>query len=188
MRLSKITTRTGDDGSTGLADGTRINKGHTRIAALGSVDELNSQLGVLLTETLPADIRTVLLQIQNDLFDLGGALALPVQHLSSGGEAGGAFAEKNVARLDEQIAHYNANLPPLREFILPGGSRAGALCHVTRTITRRAERDLVLLSQEEVLPHHSLAYLNRLSDLLFVLSRCINRAQAAPETLWQRDK
>jgi cob(I)alamin adenosyltransferase len=179
MRLSKITTRTGDDGSTGLADGTRINKAHVRIAALGSVDELNSQLGVLLTETLPADIRTALLHIQNDLFDLGGALALPMQN---------TFAEKNVARLDEQIAHYNADLPPLREFILPGGSRAGALCHVARTLTRRAERDLVLLSHEEVLPHHTLAYLNRLSDLLFVLSRCINRGHGATETLWQRDK
>lgn len=179
MRLSKITTRTGDEGSTGLADGTRINKAHVRIAALGSVDELNSQLGVLLTEALPADIRTVLLHIQNDLFDLGGALALPMQN---------TFAEKNVARLDEQIAHYNADLPPLREFILPGGSRAGALCHVARTLARRAERDLVLLSHEEVLPHHTLAYLNRLSDLLFVLSRCINREQAVTETLWQRDK
>lgn len=179
MRLSKITTRTGDDGSTGLADGTRINKAHVRIAALGSVDELNSQLGVLLAETLPADIRTALLHIQNDLFDLGGALALPNQNL---------FAEKNVARLDEQIAHYNADLPPLREFILPGGSHAGALCHVARTVARRAERDLVLLSHEEVLPHHTLAYLNRLSDLLFVLSRCINRTQAASETLWQKGK
>lgn len=179
MRLSKITTRTGDDGSTGLADGTRINKAHVRIAALGSVDELNSQLGVLLTETLPADIRTALLHIQNDLFDLGGALALPMQN---------TFAEKNVARLDEQIARYNADLPPLREFILPGGSRAGALCHVARTVARRAERDLVLLSHEEVLPHHTLAYLNRLSDLLFVLSRCINRTQAASETLWQKGK
>ncbi|NOT81423.1 MAG: cob(I)yrinic acid a,c-diamide adenosyltransferase [Gallionella sp.] len=179
MRLSNITTRTGDDGSTGLADGTRINKGHTRIAALGSVDELNSQLGVLLTETLPADIRALLLQIQNNLFDLGGALAIPNQHL---------FAEKNVAWLDDKIAHYNADLPPLREFILPGGSRAGALCHVARTVARRAERDLVLLSHEEVLPHHTLAYLNRLSDLLFVLSRCINHIQSEPETLWKRDK
>jgi cob(I)alamin adenosyltransferase len=188
MRLSKITTRTGDDGSTGLADGTRINKGHTRIAALGSVDELNSQLGVLLTESLPADIRALLLHIQNHLFDLGGALALPLQHLPSGGEADVTFAEKNVIWQDEQIAHYNADLPPLREFILPGGSRAGAMCHVARTVARRAERDLVLLSHEEVLPHHSLAYLNRLSDLLFVLSRCVNRAHVVPETLWQRDK
>lgn len=188
MRLSKITTRTGDDGSTGLADGSRIDKGHMRITTLGSVDELNSQLGVLLTELLSADIRALLLQIQNDLFDLGGALALPTQDLPSGGVAGGTFAASKVAWLDEQIAHYNTDLPPLREFILPGGSRAGALCHVARTVARRAERDLVLLSHDEVLPQHSLEYLNRLSDLLFVLSRCINRAQAVPETLWQREK
>lgn len=179
MRLSKITTRTGDTGSTGLADGTRLGKDHTRIAALGSVDELNSQLGVLLTESIPADIRVGLLQIQNDLFDLGGTLALPTQD---------TFAESKISWLDEQIAHYNADLPPLREFILPGGSRAGALCHVARTVARRAERDLVVLSQGDAVPQQALPYLNRLSDLLFVLSRCINRAQAATETLWQRDK
>ena len=191
MRLSKITTRTGDTGSTGLADGTRLGKDHARIAALGSVDELNSQLGVLLAESLTPDIRAVLLQIQNDLFDLGGALALPTQEV---------FAEIKIAWLDEQIAHYNADLPPLREFILPGGSRAGALCHVARTVARRAERDLVVLSQSdslanaesgahrEAVPQHALPYLNRLSDLLFVLSRCINRTQAVTETLWQRDK
>ncbi len=179
MRLSKITTRTGDKGTTGLADGTRLGKDHARIAVLGSVDELNSQLGVLLAEQLPPDIRAVLLQIQNDLFDLGGALALPTQD---------TFAESKVAWLDEQLAHYNADLPPLREFILPGGSRAGALCHVARTVARRAERDLVVLSQNEAVPQHALPYLNRLSDLLFVLSRCINRAQAAAETLWRRDR
>jgi cob(I)alamin adenosyltransferase len=179
MRLTKITTRTGDTGSTGLADGTRLGKDHARIAALGSVDELNSQLGVLLAESLAPDIRAVLLQIQNDLFDLGGALALPTQDM---------FISSKVAWLDEQIAHYNADLPPLREFILPGGSRAGALCHVARTVARRAERDLVVLSQGEAVPQHALPYLNRLSDLLFVLSRCINRTLAVTETLWQRDK
>ena len=179
MRLSKITTRTGDTGSTGLADGTRLGKDHARIAALGSVDELNSQLGVLLAESLAPGIRAVLLQIQNDLFDLGGALALPTQDV---------FAVSRVAWLDEQLAHYNADLPPLREFILPGGSRAGALCHVARTVARRAERDMVLLSQNDAVPQHALPYLNRLSDLLFVLSRCINRTQAATETLWQRNK
>ena len=179
MRLSKITTRTGDTGSTGLADGTRLGKDHARIAALGSVDELNSQLGVLLAEPLASDIRAVLLQVQNDLFDLGGALALPTQDV---------FAESKVAKLDEQIAHYNADLPPLREFILPGGSRAGALCHVARTVARRTERDLVVLSQGYAVPQHALPYLNRLSDLLFVLSRCINRTQAVPETLWRREK
>jgi cob(I)alamin adenosyltransferase len=179
MRLSKITTRTGDTGSTGLADGTRVGKDHARIAALGSVDELNCQLGVLLAEQLLPDIRAVSLQIQNDLFDLGGALALPTQDV---------FAVSKIAWLDEQIAHYNADLPPLREFILPGGSRAGALCHVARTVARRAERDLVVLSQSDTVPQHALPYLNRLSDLLFVLSRCINRTQAATETLWRRDK
>ena len=179
MRLSKITTRTGDTGSTGLADGTRLDKGHARIATLGSVDELNSQLGVLLADPLAPDIRAVLLQIQNDLFDLGGALALPTLDV---------FAESKVAWLDEQLAHYNADLPPLREFILPGGSRAGALCHVARTVARRAEHDRVVLAQRDAVPQQALPYLNRLSDLLFVLSRCINRAQAATETLWRRDK
>jgi cob(I)alamin adenosyltransferase len=163
MRLSKITTRTGDTGSTGLADGTRLIKAHARIATLGSVDELNSQLGVLLIEELPSNIRVVLLQIQND-------------------------PQNKIAWLDDQIAHYNADLPPLREFILPGGSRAGALCHVARTVARRAERDLVVLSQSDAVPQQGLPYLNRLSDLLFVLSRCINRTQAAAETLWRRDK
>jgi cob(I)alamin adenosyltransferase len=191
MRLTKITTRTGDTGSTGLADGTRLGKDHARIAALGSVDELNSQLGVLLAESLTPDIRAVLLMIQNDLFDLGGALALPAQDV---------FAEIKIAWLDERIAHYNSDLSPLREFILPGGSRAGALCHVARTVARRAERDLVVLSRSDTLanaesgahreavPQHALPYLNRLSDLLFVLSRCINRTQAVTETLWRRDK
>jgi cob(I)alamin adenosyltransferase len=179
MRLTKITTRTGDDGSTGLADGTRLGKDHARIAALGSLDELNSHLGVLLAEDLHPDIRAVLLMIQNDLFDLGGSLALPTQD---------QFAENKIAWLDERMGHYNADLLPLREFVLPGGSRAGALCHVARTVTRRAERDLVLLAQHDAVPQHALPYLNRLSDLLFVLSRFINRTQAVPETLWQRDK
>jgi len=178
-RLSKIVTRTGDDGTTGLADGTRLGKEHARIAAMGSLDELNSQLGVLLAEELMPDIRAALLMIQNDLFDLGGALALPAQD---------QFAENKIAWLDERIGHYNADLLPLREFILPGGSRAGALCHVARAIARRAERDLVMLRRDGAVPRNALAYLNRLSDFLFVLSRCINRAQAVPETLWQREK
>ena len=183
MRLSKITTRTGDNGSTGLADGTRLGKDHARITALGSVDELNSQLGVLLAEPLAREIGAVLLQIQNDLFDLGGALALPGQDV---------FAETKLTWLDEQIARYNHDLPPLREFILPGGSRAGALCHVARSVARRAERDLVSLSRSKSGTHHEAAprnvlpYLNRLSDLLFVLCRVINQAQAAQEKLWER--
>ncbi|MBI5429102.1 MAG: cob(I)yrinic acid a,c-diamide adenosyltransferase [Nitrosomonadales bacterium] len=179
MRLTKITTRTGDDGSTGLADGARLGKDDARIAALGSVDELNSNLGVMLAEELPSGIRAALLKIQNDLFDLGGALALPTQD---------RFAEIKVAWLDEQIARYNADLPPLREFILPGGSRAGALCHVARTVARRAERDVVRLSHGETVPQHALPYLNRLSDMLFVLARCINRTQGVPEALWNPGK
>lgn len=189
MRLTKITTRTGDKGSTGLADGTRVGKDHARIAALGSMDELNSQIGLLLTESLAPGIRAVLLKIQNDLFDLGGALALPQQD---------KFPEGKVAWLDEQIAHYNAALPPLREFILPGGSRGGALCHVARTLARRAERDLVALSHRngsangkpqthhQAVPQHALPYLNRLSDLLFVLSRCINQNCSTKEVFWER--
>lgn len=177
MRLSKITTRTGDDGSTGLADGTRLGKEHPRIAVLGSVDELNSQLGVLLAETLAAELRSLLLQVQNDLFDLGGMLALP-EH--------GHFASQKVIWLDEKISLYNATLPPLREFILPGGSRAASLCHVARCVARRAERELVILSHQQILPTEALQYLNRLSDFLFVISRVINQSQSIPETLWQR--
>ena len=176
MRLSKITTRTGDDGTTGLADGTRLPKDHPRIVTIGSVDELNSHLGVMLSETLPADVRDELLRIQNDLFDLGGTLASP----------GAPFAANKLARLDTAIAHYNADLPPLSEFILPGGCRAAALCHVARTVARRAERDLFHLMQKETAPLEGLHYLNRLSDLLFVFCRVLNRAAGQVETLWQR--
>ena len=177
MRLSRITTRTGDDGNTGLADGTRLPKNHPRIAAIGSVDELNSQLGVLLAETLPDEVRAELLRIQNDLFDLGGMLAVP----------GAPFAAVKLARLDEAIAHYNTGLPPLKEFILPGGTRAAALCHVTRSVARRTERDYLQLLQNETIPAEGLRYLNRLSDLLFVLCRVLNRAADCPEALWSRD-
>ena len=176
MRLSKITTRTGDDGSTGLADGTRLAKDSARITVIGSVDELNSHLGVLLAETLPAEVRGELLRIQNDLFDLGGALASP----------GAPFDEAKLARLDAAIARHNADLPPLKEFILPGGTRAAAQCHVARSVARRAERDLFHLMQSETAPSEGLRYLNRLSDLLFVLCRVLNRAAGRAETLWQR--
>jgi cob(I)alamin adenosyltransferase len=180
MRLTKISTRTGDNGTTGLADGSRLGKDHERIAALGSVDELNSQIGVLYTEELSVDIRVALLRIQNDLFDLGGALAMP------GNEV---FPQDSARWLDEQIHYYNKDLPPLREFVLPGGSRAGALCHVARTVARRAERDLVVLaSSGDAVPQYALQYLNRLSDLLFVLSRCINRKLSADEPMWQHTR
>jgi cob(I)alamin adenosyltransferase len=175
-RLSKIVTRTGDKGTTGLADGSRVNKDSIRIQCLGTVDELNSHLGLLLTEELAPDIRTLLLAIQNDLFDLGGSLAYPVA----------PFTEDKLARLDSAISHYNADLPPLKEFILPGGTRAACQCHIARTITRRAEREIVALSHQEESPTNGLPYLNRLSDLLFVLSRVLNRSEGKVETLWRR--
>ncbi|MFA6015614.1 MAG: cob(I)yrinic acid a,c-diamide adenosyltransferase [Gallionellaceae bacterium] len=175
-RLSKIVTRSGDDGSTGLADGTRIGKDSLRVQVLGSVDELNSQLGVLLSENLPNAIREILLKIQNDLFDLGSVLAYPAA----------SFPEDKLAILDSAIADFNADLPSLKEFILPGGSRAAAQCHVARSVARRAERDWVRLLQLEALPENGLKYLNRLSDLLFVLSRVINRVEQQTEVLWKR--
>lgn len=176
MRLSKITTRTGDDGTTGLADGSRVVKDCARISAIGGVDELNSHLGVLLAEALPEDVRDELLRIQNDLFDLGALLASP---------GAPVFAAAKLARLDAAIARHNADLPPLREFILPGGSRAAALCHVARSVARRSERDLLHLMHSETIPQEGLHYLNRLSDLLFVLSRTLNRSVAQNEILWQ---
>lgn len=176
MRLTKISTRTGDDGTTGLSDGTRVAKDNARIAVIGDVDELNSHIGLLLAETLPQDIRDELLRIQNDLFDLGGSLALP----------GTDFGQGKLPRLDEAIVHYNADLPPLMEFILPGGSRAAALCHVARCVARRAERDYFHLMQNEPAPHGGMRYLNRLSDLLFVLCRVLNRSAGQKETQWQR--
>ena len=176
-RLSKIVTRTGDHGTTGLADGTRVEKNSARIQVMGSVDELNSHLGLLLTESLPRELRKLLVQIQHDLFDLGGALAYPAA----------PFAESKLQYLDEAIAKHNADLPPLREFILPGGSRPAALCHVARTVARRAERDFLGLAQIEEAPIFGLPYLNRLSDLLFVIARVINRDATHCETYWQKN-
>ena len=173
-RLSKIVTRTGDKGTTGLADGTRVAKDSARIQVIGSVDELNSHLGLLLAETLPQEVRDLLLHVQHDLFDLGGALAYPAS----------PFEESKLLYLDAAIAQHNADLPPLREFILPGGTRAAAQCHVARTVARRAERDFSSLANTEVVPQHGLPYLNRLSDLLFVLCRVINLAAGQAETFW----
>ena len=176
MRLSKITTRTGDDGTTGLADGSRLAKDDPRIAAIGTVDELNSQLGLLLTETLPEDIRKELLDIQHDLFDLGGMLAVP----------GSKFDEARLSKLDAAIVRFNEDLSPLKEFVLPGGTRAAALCHVARCIARRAEREYTTLSREGLVPIQGMQYLNRLSDLLFILCRVLNRAAGQTETFWHR--
>ncbi len=175
-RLSRIVTRTGDDGSTGLADGRRVPKHHARINALGEVDELNSHLGLLLTEALPDEIGAMLTAIQNDLFDLGGELALP-DHPQVG--------EAHVLRLDEAVAGLNADLPPLKEFILPGGTRAAALAHVCRTVCRRAERSLTRLGEQEPVSPSLGHYLNRLSDLLFVLARHLNRTADRPEPAWR---
>ncbi len=175
MRLTTITTRTGDDGTTGLANGTRVAKDSARIAAIGSVDELNCHLGVLLAEPLPEDIRQELLHIQNDLFDLGAVLA----------SSSAPFGAAKLARLDAAIARYNTDLPPLDEFVLPGGTRAAALCHVARSVARRAERDFFHLMKNETASAEGLRYLNRLSDLLFVLSRTINRSANQSETLWK---
>jgi len=178
-RLTKIFTRTGDAGTTGLADGSRQSKNAPRIDAMGGVDELNSTLGALLAEDLPADVRGVLDSIQHDLFDLGGELSVPGHPL---------MTEAQPARLERAIEHYNAALPPLKDFILPGGSRAAALAHVARTVCRRAERSLVTLAASDPLPPQAIPYLNRLSDLLFVLARVLNRAAGRPDVLWQQGK
>ena len=166
-RLTRIATRTGDDGSTGLADGARVAKSHRRVAAMGDVDELNSQLGVLLAEPLPDDVRSLLQQVQHQLFNLGGELSLP----------GHALLQADaVAALDQALERYNATLPPLAEFILPGGARSAAIAHVARTVARRAERALVALGETDAVNAAPRQYLNRLSDLLFVLARVLNRA------------
>jgi len=178
-RLSKIVTRTGDDGSTGLSSGERIAKDQPRIAAMGDVDELNSTIGLLLTESLPSAVRDALDGVQHDLFDLGGELSLPGHTL---------VADSHLSRIDALIEQFNADLPPLREFILPGGNRAAALAHVARTVCRRAERTLVTLRQTENMQPLPAQYLNRLSDLLFVLARVLNRAGGGSDVHWQQGR
>ena len=178
-RLSQIATRTGDAGTTGLGDGTRVDKDHLRICALGDVDELNSFVGLLVTEDLPAEIRADLSDIQHDLFDLGGELAIPGYTM---------IADKQVARLDARLAHYNADLPRLAEFILPGGSRAAALAHLCRTACRRAERALVALGKQDKVNDGPRQYLNRRSDLMFVLARVLNRHAGGTDVQWQQRK
>lgn len=176
-RLSKIYTRTGDDGSTGLGDGSRVRKDSLRIEAIGTVDELNSAVGVLATEPLDADIGALLARIQHTLFDLGGELSVPGFALVKG---------EQVAFLEEALDGFNDNLPPLKDFILPGGSRAASLCHVARAVCRRAERDVVSLAREEAVSEPVRHYLNRLSDLLFVLCRELNRRAGVHDVLWQK--
>ncbi len=178
-RLSKIYTRTGDAGTTGLGDGARIAKDSLRIEAIGAVDELNSALGVLLAEPIPDAVRVGLLAIQHDLFDLGGELSIP--GYTSVGQA-------HVTRLENELDRHNDTLAPLKEFILPGGSRSAALCHVARTVCRRAERRVVSLSDAEPLSPSLQQYLNRLSDLLFVLCRVLNRAAGVTDVYWQKNR
>ncbi len=166
-RLTQIATRTGDDGSTGLGDGSRVAKDHLRVEAMGDVDELNSTLGVLLAEPLPPEVRDLLVRIQHELFNLGGELSIPGYTL---------LGVDAVAGLDAALAHHNAALPRLKEFILPAGTRSAAVAHVARTVARRAERAVVRLGAQEALNDAPRQYLNRLSDLLFVLARVLNRA------------
>lgn len=178
-RLSKIYTRTGDAGTTGIGDGSRVGKDAPRIAALGDVDELNSVLGVLLCEELPEDVRAALVDIQHDLFDLGGELSIPGAQLLAAGQA---------ARLEARIDLWNGQLAPLQEFILPGGSRAAALAHLARTVCRRAERAVVALAHREPVSEAGRQYLNRLSDLLFVLGRWLNKTAGGNDVLWRKGK
>ncbi|MBN8475083.1 cob(I)yrinic acid a,c-diamide adenosyltransferase [Sulfuritalea sp.] len=178
-RLSKIYTRTGDAGTTGLGDGSRTAKNSARVAAMGDVDELNSLLGVVLCEPLPDDVRELLTGIQHDLFDFGGEMSIPGATL---------LKPTQPARLEAAIDKYNAELGPLKEFILPGGTRSAALTHLARTVCRRAERMTVALAAEEAVSDAGRQYLNRLSDLLFVLGRWLNKSAGGGDVLWQKGK
>ncbi len=178
-RLTRITTRTGDDGTTGLGDGSRVAKDDIRVQAMGDVDELNSMIGLLLTEPVPDQVRDDLIAIQHDLFDLGGELCIPgFENLDA----------SQVARLDQNLDHYNADLPRLAEFILPGGTRAAAIAHLCRTICRRAERSVVQLARESAARPVCRQYLNRLSDLMFVLARVLNRFGQGRDVLWEQGR
>ena len=178
-RLSKIYTRTGDDGSTGLADGSRIEKDAGRINTFGDVDELNSLLGLLIANGIDEKMKAYLLDIQHVLFDLGGELAIPDSEMVD---------ESRVEYLEQIIDEYNALLPPLKEFILPGGSIPAATCHTARSVCRRAERQLVSLSREMTINKPSLRFLNRLSDLLFVFARTLARDEGGQEIYWQSER
>ncbi|HEX5538967.1 MAG TPA: cob(I)yrinic acid a,c-diamide adenosyltransferase [Methylophilaceae bacterium] len=177
-RLSKIYTRTGDKGTTGLGDGTRVDKDSLRVEAMGEVDELNAIVGILLTEPLAEPIRTALTRVQHDLFDLGGELCIPGHSMLKPGR---------ITDMEQTLDLLNEPLPPLKEFILPGGSRGGAYCHLARTVCRRAERKVIRLAREEQVSEVALQYLNRLSDLLFVMCRVINRDAGYADVLWKNE-
>lgn len=178
-RLSKIYTRTGDDGSTGLGDGSRVDKDSARVEAIGAVDELNSAIGLLLSHELPRTLAPALTAIQHDLFDLGGELSIPGTSLVKAGR---------VLELEQLLDTLNAGLSPLQEFILPGGTPAAATCHLARAVCRRAERRVYSLSVQESINRTALEYLNRLSDLLFVTAREINEQAGRPDVLWQHER
>jgi cob(I)alamin adenosyltransferase len=178
-RLSKIYTKTGDDGTTGLGDGTRVPKDSTRVAAYGTVDELNSAIGMVLAQEIAPAARECLTQVQHDLFDLGGELCIPGMAMVS---------DADIERIETTLDAFNADLPPLKDFILPGGGMAAACCHLARTVCRRAERKVVMLSRTETVRGEVVRYLNRLSDLLFVLARVLARASGHGETLWEHER
>ena len=178
-RLSRIYTRTGDDGSTGLGDGSRIDKDSLRVEAIGTVDELNSAIGVLLVNPLSESVQSTLIDVQHTLFDMGGELCIPGTTL---------LTEVSVVTLEQALDALNADLQPLKEFILPGGSSAAAACHLARAICRRCERRIHSLSKAESVNPVSLQYLNRLSDLLFVMARHLNKIAGKPDVLWQHDR
>jgi len=174
-RLSKIYTRTGDKGTTGLGDGSRVDKDHLRVEAFGTVDELNSSVGLVLAADLPDEVRNCLTRTQHELFDLGGELCMPGYTL---------IPEDYVTGLEKDLDGFNEDLPPLKDFILPGGSESAARCHLARTIARRAERRVVALAREEDVNENSVRYLNRLSDLLFVIARVLARGDGGAEVIW----
>jgi len=174
-RLSKIYTRTGDKGTTGLGDGSRVSKDDMRVEAYGTVDELNSAVGLVLATRLPQEVRTCLTRAQHELFDLGGELCMPGLKL---------VPDSYIDGLEQSLDGFNEDLPPLSDFILPGGSEAAARCHLARTIARRAERRVISLSRTEQVNEASIRYLNRLSDLLFVISRVLARHEGGSEVLW----
>ena len=175
-RLSKIYTRTGDKGDTGLGDGSRVAKDHIRIEAVGTVDELNSIIGMILANDINQDVLTCLNKVQHHLFDLGGELCIP-GHI--------ALNETYITYLENILDSFNENLPMLKEFILPSGGKATSACHLARSVCRRAERRVVTLAKDEIVSPFSVSYLNRLSDLLFVIARVLARSENGSEVLWQ---
>lgn len=178
-RLSKIYTRTGDKGTTGLGDGSRVNKDSVRVGAYGTTDELNSIVGMVLANDIPTLVRRVLEEIQHHLFDLGSELCVPGYQ---------TITQERIDELEHILDHFNKDLPYLDDFILPAGGPATASCHLARTVCRRAEREVIALGRDEAIPPHSVAYLNRLSDLLFVIARVLARHEGGSEVLWQKNR